>query len=304
MLAEQIIRKTEGIYAVVYPELTATAIAKKEDDLYAFYCILKALNNYLSSGSGLIKYADIVHLYATIFQVSAKQTRRRLQQGHNIYWRYSHKAQTIGLKHIDYIWEHLGHYSGRACPFEVPMRVFFNNTEHTGRTYIKHLLICIFAARHNDMRPVSHRHIAEQMNISTRTVIRALQNPILITKTNFAIKYISNEQLGMRRILSAQNIAGGWVWNHSHPKIMKRLGNSYYLPWERLPLKKRPKYAKAQDSITVKKPKPDMLGYFDFPSFGKVKIWKHFTDKTQAQYMPESFANQRHQGFQMFGTRL
>lgn len=305
--------KINEIPVTIYPELIGPAIANKEDDLLAVYFILKSVDEHFNNNTGLIEWSTLLKVFYEVLGVKKAQVYKRVEAGVGIYWHKpggkTAKGKRVGLKSPNYVWDHLKPTMFRTKPFAIPMSEFRNNTEHTNRTYIKRLLISIVAARHSDFRPQSAESISKEARVSKKTVQRAVGMSHVVKQYNFQKLYESNnifDAISAKNFFKVNDGRFCWVFRGETPSVLCQIGNSYSVPWHRLPLKKRPAKAKDYDMINKPLESPAMVyagvggnkkqtakslvtpvGYLNLPKLSKVKLWSGAEAQVELEYQPQ-----------------
>lgn len=236
---------------ILNPEVIAQVLKHNEVDVYILWAISKLVD---INNSGIVPLDEIINIAHLVFDYSSTYIYDKIKKGTNLYWTAPHGdfgKKTVCLFSINKIIERLQPQITRSKPIAVPLNVFKN----LGLRQIKGLLIALFAARHEDGRPVSIETISICTGQSESTVRNAIksckfvsvkQNHEVVDKTTKKSKLVlTNEQKEeFKKLKLIQK-------NYSYT-ICKQTSNSYLLKeFDRLPLRTRPKALKMIDKILI-----------------------------------------------------
>lgn len=238
---------------ILYPELIASSLKKKEGELYVVWSVLKTSDS-IAYGSGRIGIVNILYFIRLICGLEQSRAYDLFKKGIGKYWNKPGKDASgekvttlVGRQNLI---KYLQPTSTRSEPFVFKQdRLEFENT-----TELKNLLIAMIASRYVDMRPVSIQSISDITGQSVSTVKRAIKNcPDINSYVNICTlsvhSTISEAKAAFNVIFRDKPGAYKIREQNGFYTVCRQLPNMYTLcdTSERLPLRKRPRELKERD---------------------------------------------------------
>ena len=231
---------------IINPEIAASVLKNKEDDLYILWLLAKKID---TNGSGIIPLKEIFNFSKIVFGVNSNYRYEKIDKGINKYWRkpfgkYGNKS--ICLLSPNKIIQRLKPDITRSKPVVVPLSYIQSSDKKT----IRGLLISIVAGRYSDNRPISMYSLIHNIGLSESTIRNALyDSKCLKIRNNFLVLAINENKLQLNHLL--QSDKEPWackiISRDNCYQLIKQQANSYELDFYRLPLKTRPQELKKND---------------------------------------------------------
>jgi hypothetical protein len=156
---------------ILNPEVIAQVLHHNEVDVYILWAISKLVD---INNSGIVPLEEIINIANKVFQYSSTFVYKIIDKGVDKYWTAPHGKfgkRTVCLFSINRIISRLKPEVTRSKPVAVPLSAL----QSQSKKVVKELLICIFAARYEDERPVAINTISFYTGQSESTVRNAIK---------------------------------------------------------------------------------------------------------------------------------
>jgi hypothetical protein len=231
---------------IVNPEIAASVLKNKEDDLYILWLLAKKVD---TNGSGIVSLKEIFNFAKIVLNIQSNYIYEKIEKGVGKYWRkpfgkYGNK--NVCLLSPGKIIQRLKPDITRSKPVVVPLSYIQSSDKKT----IRGLLISIVAGRYTDNKPLSMYSLIHNIGLSESTIRNALyDSKCLKIKSNFLILATDINRTSLAKLL--QSDKEPWackiVNNNGVFQLIKQQANSYDLDFYRLSLKSRPTELKKND---------------------------------------------------------
>jgi len=236
---------------ILNPEVIAQVLQHNEVDVYILWAISKLVD---VNNSGIVPLEEIINIANKVFQYSSTFVYKIIDKGVDKYWTAPHGKfgkRTVCLFSINRIINRLKPEITRSKPVAVPLSAL----QSQSKKVVKELLICIFAARYEDERPVAINTISFYTGQSESTVRNAIKNCKFISvKQNLEVvdKTLKKTKLALTNDQVQEYKRLKLIQKSCSYTICKQISNSYrLLEFDRLPLRTRPKALKIIDKNLV-----------------------------------------------------
>lgn len=234
---------------VLYPELLASVLKNKEEDIFTIWLIAKKID---IQNNGLIHLSELLNIVKLTLGLSSTFIYNKINKGIDLYWRKpsgKNGKKLVGLISINKIIERLKPQITRVMPVSLNLNYLKSNSKN-----IRNLYISIVAGRYTDLRPISIETICNNTGLSESTVHKALKScNHLKTKSNYKI-LCETDNLNNIKIYMLKNQDKSIIVEQSDNlfRLLKQVGNTYILmDFDRLPLSTRPKSLKKNDKFML-----------------------------------------------------
>ena len=231
---------------VVNPEIAASVLKNKEDDLYILWLLAKKID---TNGSGIVSLKEMFNFAKIVLSIKSNYVYEKIEKGVGKYWRkpfgkYGNKS--VCLLSPNKIIQRLSPEITRSKPVIVPLSYI----QSSDKKSIRGLLISIVAGRYTDSRPISMYSLIHNIGLSESTIRNALyDSKCLNVRNNFLVLATDINRSSLANIL--QTDKEPWackiINNDGMFQLVKQQANSYDLDFYRLSLKTRPKELKKND---------------------------------------------------------
>jgi len=231
---------------IVYPEIAASVLKNKEDDLYILWLLAKKID---INGSGIVSLREIFNFAKIVLDIKSNYIYEKIEKGIDKFWRkpfgkYGNKF--VCLLSPGKIIQRLQPQITRSKPVVVPL-AYIQNTD---RKFIRGLFVSIVAGRYLDNRPLSMYSLIHNTGLSESTIRNALyESKCISIKKNFLILATSKDKSSLS--VKLQQCNEPWackiISKDDIFHLIKQQANSYDLDFYRLSYKTRPKELKRND---------------------------------------------------------
>lgn len=231
---------------IINPEIAASVLKNKEDDLYILWLLAKKID---VNGSGIVPIKEIFNFAKIVFDIKSNYVYEKIEKGIDKYWRkpfgpYGNKS--VCLISPAKIISRLQPQITRSKPVVVPLSFI----QSSDKKSIRSLLISIVAGRYIDNRPLSMYSLIHNIGLSESTIRNALyESKCISIKKNFMILSSSDNKLSLSKQMQTCNQpwACKIISENGIFHLIKQQANSYDLDFYRLSYKLRPKELKRND---------------------------------------------------------
>ena len=231
---------------IINPEIAASVLKNKEDDLYILWLLAKKID---VNGSGIVSLREIFNFAKIVLNIKSNYIYEKIDKGVNKYWRkpfgpYGNKS--VCLLSPAKIISRLQPEITRSKPVVVPLSYI----QSSDKKSIRILLISIVAGRYTDDRPLSMYSLIHNIGLSESTIRNSLYDSKCISiKKNYLILSSSEDKLYLSQQMQTCNQpwACKIIFKDGIFHLIKQQANSYDLDFYRLSYKLRPKELKRND---------------------------------------------------------
>jgi hypothetical protein len=240
---------------VLYPEIIASVLKEKEEDIFSIWLFSKLIDY---ENKGLVEQKELLNLCKLILGINSTYCYNKILKGIDKYWRSpkgSKGKKIIGLFSINKITERLKPEITRAKPVVIDIEVLKANGLNCKN--IRNFFIAIVASRYHDNRPISLYSLSKNTGLCERTIQYSLKdNPYIKKYTNYNIVFKSANESEIHQAYwnfkDLNNLR--YYKDDSFFYLLQQIGNTYSLnDFDRLPFKNRPKALKINDRFLIDK---------------------------------------------------
>ena len=231
---------------VVNPEIAASVLKNKEDDLYILWLLAKKID---TNGSGIVAVKEIFNFAKIVLSIKSNYVYEKIDKGIGKYWRKpfgKYGKKSVCLLSPNKIVQRLKPDITRSKPVVVPLSYI----QSSDKKSIRGLLISIVAGRYLDSRPISMYSLIHNIGLSESTIRNALyDSKCLNIRSNFLVLATDTNRTSLAILL--QDDKEPWACKITNAngifQLIKQQANSYDLDFYRLSLKSRPPELKKND---------------------------------------------------------